>query len=430
MGFWDDVARNLGFTSHQTNSRQTPRSEQPAQSGGLQRAPQPTRPVGQKVDMSGFQGGGGGGGRGGGMSMSRSAAPAVQPPPPKEVNVFEEFGRWAGDVGKNFNDFMNQPVYTPFDAFRDSAIEQGTKKGENMNPFAYDPKSDTWTLGSPFDTAKTLQPEHEKHIADTVEKKVFENHDPMAREAQMLTDEQWAQLDPEQQQGVIANWTLYQASLADKALNQKGGWDDDYTKNVKEIFGDANRGSDYYAPNLVRALNELGYTDKNSDLDYWLNGSTYSSYEDILGQTKGVDADARRNIYGQLEKSAVFDEEPVVAALTSGSNLIESLRNSAVLSSETIGYAGGQDWAGNQLSDDDAKELDSALDFMLNRENTRLLKTDKATADEFNANMAELQRKIDPQLINRYFMESLDGWAGDEFSLSRDEFKSNWLKEG
>ena len=416
--------RNSGYVGTQQTraaSRQPARSEiaQPR----LQRAPQQQQtnrwgtPLSQPMALGEA-----------GVGRQGTTRTAAQPDPNREVNVFEEFGRWAGDVGRNFNDFMNQPVYSPADAFRDSAIEQGTKKGKNMNPFALDPKTGTWTLESPFGNAETIQPKHEQNVAKTVEKVAFQEPEPMQRTEQRLTDEQWAQLTPEQQQGVVANWTLYQASLADKALDQKGGWDADYTSNIKDIFGDENRGSDYYAPNLVRALNELGYTDKNSDLDYWLNGSTYSSYEDILGQTKGTAADARRSIYTNLQGSGVFDEEPVIAAMSNGSNLLESLRYSDVLSGETLGYAGAPKWAADSLAPEDMAELDQVLDFMQNREQYDFVQTDKEAADEFNANMADLERRIDPNLMNQYFVDMLEGDPGDENYFSREEFMNNWLK--
>src|SRR5690606_39170007 len=74
-----------------------------------------------------------------------------------------------------------------------------------------------------------------------------------------LTDQQWNAMSREQQQGVIANYALYEAGLADAELDTDLDTalqeDPTYLDRVNALFGEGG-GSDSYAPNTVRLLEE------------------------------------------------------------------------------------------------------------------------------------------------------------------------------
>lgn len=89
-----------------------------------------------------------------------------------------------------------------------------------------------------------------------------------------LTAEQYEALDPRQRQAIDFNTMLVRAVHRDAkhADDYPSGGKEraEYDKTVNDLFGEF-RGSDSYAPETVALLKQIGFSDKNADLDDFLS---------------------------------------------------------------------------------------------------------------------------------------------------------------
>lgn len=241
-----------------------------------------------------------------------------------------------------------------------------------------------------------------------------------------LTWDEWNALTPEQQEQVTANWALYQAALSDREAGETGQGKEDYQSRVDAIFG-ADGGSDTYAPNTVNLLTDLGYTTDMGDLDSFISGGAISTYEDILGQTQGARADARREIVTGLGESSLFDSEGLTTALAAGQELLDALRGSGSVSETFRQFSGLGQPAAASIPAEDQEHLRTILSAMTNRSIWSRLDTEPDLGADLQAELDQANMTYGP-LLAQFFDENYKGFGGDDQYMSYDEFRNNWLE--
>ena len=237
-----------------------------------------------------------------------------------------------------------------------------------------------------------------------------------------LTPDEWAALSPEQQQGVITNYALYEASLADKEAGLSAEEaDQSYLDLVNDTFG-SEGGSDTYAPNTMRLLSELGFSDEKGDLDYFLNGGAIASLEAVQGKPYAGEAGAAE-VFQTLSNSDVFKNEDLSAQLAAGQGMIDAIRNTGTLTNEFLAFADPS----MAISPEDASELDVILKNMTNRGVWSQLQEDPSTGQILQEDLDAVTARLTPEVVSRYFTGQLKDWQGDQDYMSYDEFSQNWL---
>jgi len=446
MSFWDDVVRNVfGGGQKEQPKKDTPK-QSPLRSSSPAQGPV-NRPA---LVASGL----------GRQGTSRSGGTAPSPGPAEnpyvsnpynakgaQTHPVREFGNFLRDAGTNTGNFVRDivpntekflktPVKAPFDP-----IVQGTKEGKNLSPLAYDKDTDTWTLEGPFGNPDSLQKKHDERVnkaplTPDARQTYFDSFGkPGARQVVELTDEQWAGLSPEQQKGVIANYALYQASLADQELairsNNKEEVESDYGSRVNDLFGKEG-GSDRYAPNTVRVLEELGYQTKRGDLDLFLNGSAIATYDDLLGKSPEKERAPRLEAFNELSGSKAFQNDQLTAMLESGSSLIDSIGAVDVFSDATKSLAKLPKPALSQLNDEQASTLDDVLTGMSDQLLWSRIQegSEPEKAARLQQMLSDVTNQVGEDTVTNYFLQRYDEQpeARPGF-MSREEFINNWIKQ-
>lgn len=240
------------------------------------------------------------------------------------------------------------------------------------------------------------------------------------------TPEEWASYTPEQQQAIITNYALYQASQADKeaGLTTEDA-DESYFDTVNSVFGEGG-GSDTYAPNTLRLLTELGYQDQTGDLDNFLNGQAVAGLSTIQGLTGDTERTGAAGVAERLASSAVFDSPELTASLQQGAALLDAIRVNQSLTPEFMSYAGtGPSLQG--LSEMQLADLNTTLNNMSNRGVWNLIQEDEESNTSLRADLDKLVGELGQETVTSYFANQLQGFSGDDVYMSFDEFTQNWL---
>ncbi|UQT01725.1 hypothetical protein SEA_MORRILL_40 [Microbacterium phage Morrill] len=241
-----------------------------------------------------------------------------------------------------------------------------------------------------------------------------------------LSDAEWAALSPEQQKSVLSTWALYQASLEDEQLGASvAEAEEGYADTVNSMFTNKG-GSDTYAPNTVRTLQELGYQNENADLDQFLDRSALPSYEDILGQTTDTGAENRRANSTSFASSPLFTNESVTTALAEGQDLLDALRVSGSVSDDfkrLTGVSGDY----SSFTEDDFDSLNTLFNNLSNRDVLSRMSTDPELNARITSYIDEANTMYGPELVSRYF-DDVARTVNDPAYLTYDEFVQNWME--
>ncbi|WNM73252.1 hypothetical protein SEA_DUMPQUIST_41 [Microbacterium phage DumpQuist] len=243
-----------------------------------------------------------------------------------------------------------------------------------------------------------------------------------------LSQEEWDALDVKTQQAITANYALYQATQADKALTP-GEREEGYDDMVGSIFG-TDGGSDTYAPNTVRVLTELGYTNVQNDLDNFLNGGAILSESDLL---EGKANDARAQLLQDFQGASAWQNSNLVPMLEQGTSLIDSLRQGDALSADTLRLAGIQPLALYDIDPERMDALNGLMQGMASRDLWAAFESDPEASSSFKADFDSITNGLDPALVSRYFRESYPQYFqnaafGDSNAyMTPDEFYATWL---
>jgi len=402
--------------------------------------------VQQLPDFKNFQGG---------FGMSRGGGPAptaeddkvsrdnlLGAATPKKSDAGKEFGNFFRDVGKNFKSFMETPVGPSSKEVDDF---WANTNGQNKSPIVYDKETDNWTLEGPFGNPESRDKKQAEQVETIKTNKVMEEgtsdfQKVGEREVYRLSDEEWAGLSEEQQQGIIANYALYEASLRDNEAAvsfNNPDVDEQYGKQVEAIFGEKG-GSKYYAPETVRVLNELGYTDvDNNDLDNFLNGSAIASYEDILGKTPEGEGVGRRATFNKLMESEAFDAPEIGDLLSKGTDLLGAVSSSGQFSNATLDLLGwdntqaGAESVAGQIDPNQQVAMRDLLTQVSNKDVWGQIQNDPEAATQIQQMWTSATNGLDEDTVAKYMLELYDAndLTGYEGYMSRDEFIQNWLEK-
>lgn len=243
-----------------------------------------------------------------------------------------------------------------------------------------------------------------------------------------LTNEEWAALSPSQQQGVIASWALYQAAEADRETFT-GGEErfEGYDEAVNSVFSEG-RGSDTYAPRTVEILQNLGYSNPDMDLDYFLNTSAIPTYEDILGETLGTAPAARREVFDSLSNSALFSSESITNALSKGQSILDALQVSGQVSDSLREFSAGQPELYENLTPEDFSRLDTLARNLASRDVNARLVDDYELNNRLAATIDEAKQVYGDDLIVNYFMDSIRNNTDSVTYMTPEEFSAAWLE--
>jgi hypothetical protein len=430
MAFWDDLIRNIfGGGEKQAAPKSSPSpakaEARPRQNYQHAQRTQPARqqqPVQQPVQQQ-FSGGGGGGG--GTRGMSRAAAPIRQEQEPSPLdqmvntsrNVREDFGKGWEDFWGGVGQALNGPV----------------DKRPTPAPGDAPTPHEAWLQGgapSPFGGVSTVAPEQADEIIRKTDRDQYMESlgsQSLGGTSRQISPEEWATYSPEKQQGIIANYALYQAVQADRALEQNVADVDEeesagYLDLVESIFG-TEGGSDTYAPNTIRVLEQLGYEDTTvGDLDLFLNGGAISTSADLsYGKNE-----ARASVFEQLSKAPAFTEnEDYRAQLDKGAAILEALRDSGTFSTEVATLGGVPLTAAEQIPEERRASLDYILKGMADQGVWDTITNDAARNEEFTQILNEATTGLDPTIVSNYFKEQYGTLQG---AMPFEQFSQYWLK--
>lgn len=462
MAFWDDLINNITGGGNKPAPKAAP--------SPLKRNAKPVTPTAQRSStpnkfapvVEPVMSGGGGGGVGGGM-RGFSVPTQVEQPEIDEIDFTLPTGVIAprgsalevaegskpepapdfwGELGKFFSSSVQpdggiqtirdaaKPVSSG-DSFIDQMgqgqINQGVAAAEKGNDILAWLGEEVHSPGEFFQPVQGSAARTEQARLDQAENERIDGLNNSfgsagQREVRELTPDEWASLTPDQQQGVISSWALYQASLDDQQYADEVG-KEDYNAEVSAIFGD--RGTDKYAPNTLRVLQELGYTADGVDADAFIDGGAIPTYEDILGQSTGTTADARRGIYESLAGSTLFDSEGITSSLANGQGLLDTLRNAGNISTDFKKYGGVMSNYGD-LGDEDFDYLNTILKNLAYKPVFERIGTDAELNDRLTQSINEANSTYGPEIVTQYFLDSVRGFEDPTF-MNVDEFRANWL---
>lgn len=335
----------------------------------------------------------------------------------KNVGVTAYSNSFLGKTIRNAQDALYNPEPLGYGGFWDPASPVEIEEGWLRN-------KEAWEARNPGQTYD--MPEGVIENADA-----FRKTDPTIYQdkftggglegTQELTPAEWAALTPDQQQGVLANFALYQAAEQDRALTG-GEADDTYNADVEAIFGEGH-GSDTYSPNTIRVLKELGYSNQKSDLDLFLNGQALASYDDLMGKTS-AGSDVRMENFNTFAMAEAFDNPAIVESLSYGQNLIGALQGTDVFSEETRQYIGQHDYE-NQVPVERREGLNVALSFLSDPTTLEQIQANPDLAEQARLNIEDATAGLDPAIVANYFKEVYGRFAG---SMPYDQFSAIWLE--
>lgn len=415
----EGVGRQTGAVTRSARLRSRDNSSSSPQEGGRRRgSPARSAPT--------FQGGGGGGG-------SRSfSVPTFRPAQNKEDDK-PEFTPFSGQrtlrgaEKKDITYEPMQPIVTADEALKSYETKKGLKPGTLSDPETV-PTYDANEALKGVEKKQGLKPGTYSTRDDSPQAQALKALKPRRLEVRELSQEEWNALSPQQQQGVIANYSLYQASQADKELALKGNQDDEtYTSQVSEAFGE-DGGSDTYAPNTMQVLSELGYKNDARDLDEFLNGAAIADSRDVRRSIdKGAEGTAK--IFADLSNSPIFETDTVTAALDGGAKLLEALQVSDSQTQALLSFADAGS-AASKIPGDRLEELNALIDNMGNREIYGLISTDDNDSKLMQDDIDAVTEGIDPNLIAQYMRETYVNPNNDPAYMTQEEFIQTWLQGG
>ena len=431
MAFWDDLIKNI---SGQSNAPQQ-------KSSGALRKAAPAISRNQVFKPTALSGGGGGGG----MRSFSAPAPHNDAPARSGRSGGVSFGTAQpapnplGEFGNLLHDMFSVKEVEPGLAqnIRDKKDEVDATWSTNRD--VGDRLPEMWNntplegLARPlvaFDETNSndiaaLQAA-KKPTRDELAATISGGQDLGVRE---LTPEEWDKLDLATQQAITANYALYEATQADRAL-EPGERVEGYDDTVSAIFG-TEGGSDTYAPNTIRVLAELGYANPDNDLDYFLNGGAILTEDELLN--KGLRNEGRMGILEELQNSSTWDNSNLVPMLEEGTSLIESLRQGDALSADTLRLAGIQPLAMYDIDPERMDALNGLMQGMASRDVWNAFSQDAEVSNSFKKDFDSITNGLDPALVSQYFRESYPQYFenaayGDSNSyMTPDEFFNTWL---
>jgi len=249
-----------------------------------------------------------------------------------------------------------------------------------------------------------------------------------AYQVRQLSQEEWDMLSPERQKSITANYALYNARQADLALGKDEKHAEGYDSQVTNLFGDKG-GSDSYAPNTVKVLEQLGFTpDKNADLDQFLNGSVITSEQDLDNKGAGLQgAQARQTIFDQLGQSKGFATDALVASLGQGKKVLDALRDDSSFTPDVLKFAGVTPSVTSQLNDSQRKDLDQLMSGLTRNDVWEAANSDKSTADALKQDLADMTSQYGADTIQQYIKENYPA-ENDGNHITYEDFLKRWIK--
>jgi hypothetical protein len=243
-----------------------------------------------------------------------------------------------------------------------------------------------------------------------------------------LSMDEWNSLTRDQQQAVVANAALYNATQADKALHQKTADQKDdasYLDSIDAIFGKEG-GSDVYAPNTVKVLGELGYKNDKSDLDLFLNGSAAST----LDQIKSTDQGARTDLlHGLATAPQAFGDknQTYQAALEKGASILDALKSTGTFSPEVSRFGGVPLNAAQRIPEDKRAALSDMLVGMADQGVWNTITTDPEKNAQFTQALQSATSGLPESDVADFFKEQYGNLSGDNL-MPFEQFSKYWLK--
>lgn len=119
-----------------------------------------------------------------------------------------------------------------------------------------------------------------------------------------LTQEAYKALTPDQKRAVDFNTLLVAAREKDLALTDEEGKSGDYDKSIEALFGKEG-GSEKYAPNTVKLLQDIGYKGQGQDLDEYLSLDRLTSMDELGSFKLTPDEQAQQGALAPRSKPGV-----------------------------------------------------------------------------------------------------------------------------
>ena len=206
-----------------------------------------------------------------------------------------------------------------------------------------------------------------------------------------LTWDEYDALTPRQRAAVDANTALLSAVRQDTEANLRSDKqaDSDYLSGVEALFGKEG-GSDIYAPNTLKALQDLGISNiETGDLDQYLSGGALLNFDDLKSLEPGpIPVENGMNVAG--------DTSPRVQnALALGDKALSSL--AARLQSGGAGYDAA-----------DAADIDQFLDSLALRSNQQLFQENPAQVGQLVGLFLDEHPNLTPESFARYFEDRIN----------------------
>lgn len=222
-----------------------------------------------------------------------------------------------------------------------------------------------------------------------------------------LTWDEYDALSPRARAAVDANTALLGAVRADTqaALKTADQSDDSYTSGIEALFGKEG-GSDTYAPNTLKALQDLGLSNtETGDIDQYLNGGALLRYDELesLNPTP-IPVENGMNVAGDMSPR-------IQNALALGDKALASMASKL--------QSGENPLSGLTYDDPAVSELEQLFDSLALRENQRLFQEDPAKAGEVIGLFLQANPSIDQNTFARYFEDRINRYdysraAGDQ----------------
>jgi len=241
-----------------------------------------------------------------------------------------------------------------------------------------------------------------------------------------LSQDEWNALSPEKQKSVIANFAIYQAAQEDKKVSPTATHEEGYDDAVNAIFTE-NGGSDKYAPNTIKVLQELGYTNPEADLDNFLDGSALANEADINGTDTSRTSKIRQGVFDGLGTASGLNGPDLQSALEAGSSILDSIRDSSTVGSDLKTYAGLAP-KDSGIPAERESALQNVLTGMASKSVWDRVQTDPETNNALRADLEDAMAGLDPSAVAAYFDKTYKGQTGDDKFMSYDDFAKNWLR--
>jgi hypothetical protein len=433
MGFWEDLLHNVskglsgGGPSTSTNKPTSSPAPKPSAPSGVWTGGY--RPnADSSAPASGSSSGGGGGGQRAAVTptnfdniVQRTGATKNNQKVESQLPQDDPTAGVKNDPWKPWNDFwggLNEQMSAGSD------FDKSTRDYANLYNQAQVAQHD------PFGIATK---QHQNFVQDKADQEAHDSYASKFQAAPNMTVQEvsqadWDAMTPQQQKGIIANYALYQASLADKALPKDASRDTHYNDDVSKLFGDKG-GSDSYAPNTVKVLQDLGFKNSGSeDLDEFLNGGVLNNSWNTSRDTPSTQA--RADLFNRLANASNFSGDNVTAAEGAGLPLLDALRRASNFSDDFLKQAGVGLTAAGQLTEAQRKLLDNAQMGMRRKDVWDQIQSDPNVNNALKSTISEAYQGIDPKLATQYMLENYQADTTDPNQMSFEDFKKNWIQEG